>query len=207
MCGIRPMAAPAPMPEYRGESGIPIHTSPYPTGSRAPAPTATPPGARDKRLSSTCPYSTDIRAPAPTSAPQGARLQRRVHTSKRPTDSSAPTPTAAPPGARPQRRSHRSAQPTSSRSPLPTPAARLTCKTPRYCAIPPTRSAPAPPVSSRVPARGRSEAATAVRHAPPVCARNVRSMGSKCFSTFCAKRSGKRSRRSTSGEHVASTAL
>ena len=56
------------------------HTSTQPTGNRAPAPTATPPGAHPQRPVRTSPSPTRIRAPAPTATPPGARPQRRMHT-------------------------------------------------------------------------------------------------------------------------------
>ena len=50
---------------------------------------------------------TDRRAPAPTATPPGAHTERRSHTSTRSTDSCAPEPTAASPGARSQQRMHK----------------------------------------------------------------------------------------------------
>jgi hypothetical protein len=130
MCGSCPMAAPAPMPAYRGAHWKHLHTLPCSTGSRSPAPTATlagarggrrmctllqpmgsrspapiatPPGARRKLHNSTCPSPTGTRAPAPTSGHPGALSKPRIYTSTYPTDNRAPVPTAAPPDARPVR--------------------------------------------------------------------------------------------------------
>jgi hypothetical protein len=63
-----------------------------------------------------------------------------------------------------------------------------------------TSHALCPSTTRLVPARGRWDAATAACHAPPVCARKVRPIGSMCCSTFCAKRSGHLWSRSISGE-------
>ena len=65
------------------------------------------------------PYSTGSRAPAPTATPPAALPQRRGHRSPRPTRSCAPAPTPTPPGARPQRQRHMSTRPTDSLLPRP----------------------------------------------------------------------------------------
>jgi len=136
LSGSHPMAAPAPKPASRGGSDNQqwLHTPAYPTCSRAPAPTAAPPGARLWRPGNISTQSTGSRAPAPTAAPSGARPQRREQSSTRSTGSRSPALTAVPPNARPVRPSYTSAQSTGSRSPWPTPAARWMCKTPRSCA-------------------------------------------------------------------------
>jgi len=109
MWGIRPtLAAPAPMPESRCSScrGRRLDTTTCTTGSRAPATTATPLGARPARHGGSnptrpheFPYPTDSDAPEITSGPRAARPLRRS-TLSRLTGSRAPAPTAAPPGAR-----------------------------------------------------------------------------------------------------------
>jgi len=63
--GTRPnLAVGAPVPESRDGSVKILHTTPYSTGSRAPAPTAAPPGARPQRRNGTCVRPTGSRAPS-----------------------------------------------------------------------------------------------------------------------------------------------
>jgi len=76
-----------------------IRTYPYPTGSRAPAPIAAPPGARPRRRVPTLSRTKSSRVPAPTSTPAGALPRRLRHTSPSSTGSHAPGPTSTPPGA------------------------------------------------------------------------------------------------------------
>jgi hypothetical protein len=86
----------------RGIHARPTAYGPPPgTGSRAPAPTSKPPGARGERLLYTSPHPTGSHAPTPTATHLGDRPKRRVRTSIRSTGTRAPEPTSEPPGARP----------------------------------------------------------------------------------------------------------
>ena len=172
---------------------MPSSTSP--TGSGAPAPTATPPGARIERPTPASTNPTGSRAPAPTAAPPGNRPMRPHPPSWHPTGSQCCATTLAPPGSPPQRRTNRRPSSTAVGGCSTRGAQGVLCSS-RVWPTALARSPPPPPRTRATPARRRREPWGPAAAAPP--AERGRRAGSRARGRAGAAPGGRLAPRSSS---------